>query len=383
MYPDLSYFFHDLLGTSVDNWTAIFKTFGLFLALAFFASAYVLKLEFRRKEKEGLLLPTEKKIVTNSSNVWSEILSNAFVIFLAGFKLPHIISNFSAFKSDPASIVFSLSGDWLIGILAGLGVFAYQYYKSKDRLNREEKTIITKVYPHQKISDITIVAAISGIIGARVFSILENLDSFYNDPLGQLLSGSGLTVYGGVIVATFIVLWYVSKHQISKLHMMDAGSLALLMGYIVGRMGCQFSGDGDWGIPNDSASPSWIPDWLWSYGYPHNITKQGKLMEDCVGEYCFEMIPGVYPTPVYEILMCGIIFFGLWMVRKKIKIAGLMFFLYLIFSGIERYLIEFIRVNDKYEFLGFQYSQGQWIALGSVLIGIIGSIVLINKSKST
>ncbi len=382
MYPDLSYFFNDLFGTDVDNWTAIFKTFGLFLALAFFAAAYILKLEFKRKESEGLLHPVDKKIVTGPQNVWGEILSNTLLFFILAWKLPFIARHFTEFKQDPASIVFNLNGDWLIGIFIALGMFGYSYYKNKERLHIKEETRLVKVYPHQKIGDITIVAAISGIIGARFFSILENLDSFYSDPLGQIFSGSGLTVYGGVIVATFVVLWYVSKNGISKLHMMDAGALSLLMGYIVGRMGCQFSGDGDWGIPNSAEAPSGIPQWLWSYDYPHNITKQGQKMVDCIGEYCNHLVPGVYPTPVYEIFMCGLIFAGLWMMRKRITIPGMMFFLYLIFSGIERYLIEFIRVNDKYEFLGFNYSQGQWIALASVLIGIVGSILLWQRSKN-
>lgn len=383
MYPDLSYLFNDIFGTQVDNWTAVFKTFGLFLALAFFASAYILKLEFLRKEKEGVLQALTQKIESSPKTIWTEMIINSLILFVAGWKLPFIASNFEAFKLDPSSVIFNGNGNFLIGLGLALLGFAYQYYSNKEKLAAGIETKDIKVYPHQKVSDITVVAALSGVAGARIFSISENIDSFLNDPIGQLFSGSGLTVYGGVILATIVLMWYVKKHGIPRLEMCDAGSLALLMGYIVGRMGCQFSGDGDWGIKNEVASPSWwfFPDWAWTYTYPHTVTKQGVPIKDCIGEYCTQLSPGVYPTPVYEIIMCLGIFAFLWSIRRRIKIPGMMFAFYLFFSGIERFLIEFIRVNDRYEFLGFNFSQGQWLSVVSIILGIVGSIYLWKRAE--
>ena len=80
-----------------------------------------------------------------------------------------------------------------------------------------------------------------------------------------------------------------------------------MMGYGVGRMGCQFSGDGDWGIVNEAPKPSWFifPDWAWAYEYPHNVLNEGVRMVNCVGNHCMKLSPPVYPTPIYEITFCS------------------------------------------------------------------------------
>ena len=235
--------------------------------------------------------------------------------------------------------------------------------------------------PHQRVGDITIVAAISGILGARLFSILENFGDFIQDPIGQLFSGSGLTIYGGLILAFIVVTWYVRKKGITPIHVMDAAAPALIVGYAVGRMGCQLAGDGDWGIVNAAAVPDWffLPDWLWSFDYPRNVLNEGVLMENCVGRYCHRLDPPVYPTPAYEIIMGAVIFIILWMLRKKAKVAGTIFFVYVLLNGVERFIIENIRVNPRYTFLGIELSQAQYIALGLVAVGAIGLYQLYRK----
>lgn len=79
--------------------------------------------------------------------------------------------------------------------------------------------------------------------------------------------------------------------------------------------------------------------------------------------------------------MFAVIFAILWFLRKRIKAAGVLFFIYLIFNGIERFIIEIIRVNDRYDFLGMQLSQAQIIAIFLVLIGIIGSVIFWQRGK--
>ena len=385
MYPDLSYFLHDLFGTAVDNWTSIFKTFGLFLGISFFASAYVLYLEFKRKEKEGLLKPIVQTVEIGKGVNITEVILNALIGFVFGFKIPLIASDFEAFKENAAGIVFSTDGNFAVGILV-FAIFAGYYYwqGNKNKLPKPQKKQ-QKIFPHQRVGDITIVAAIFGIIGSRLFSLLENLDAFLSDPIGQLFSGSGLTIYGGLILAFIAVYLYVKKIGIPPIHVMDSVAPALIMGYAVGRLGCHFSGDGDWGIINEAAKPSWffLPDWMWSYDYPRNVLADGIPIEGCEGKYCNRLSPGVFPTPFYETFLSLVIFSILWFFRKRLHVAGTLFFLYCFLNGIERVFIEGIRVNERYEFMNFNLSQAQYIAIGLILTGIIGYVYLIKKDRST
>ena len=109
------------------------------------------------------------------------------------------------------------------------------------------------------------IAAISGIIGAKIFANLENWDDFLNDPLGQIFSFSGLTFYGGLIFGTITVILYAKKHNIKITYLADVFAPSLILAYGIGRFGCYFSGDGDWGITsNMSQKPIFIPDWFWN-----------------------------------------------------------------------------------------------------------------------
>ena len=382
MYPDLSYFFHDLFGTQTDNWLAIFKTFGVFLAFAFLASAFVLYKELRRKEKEGIFNPQKFISIYTKDAIIKESLFNGLLIGFACFKLPFIWDNWELFKSNPASIVFNLKGNVFTGLLGGIALAAFNYYKGmQSPLLNERKEI--KVYPSSKISDITVVTAISGVLGARLFSILENLDAFLKDPIGQLLSGSGLTVYGGLIVGFIAGYWYVRKLGMDGKHAMDACAPAIVMGQLVGRMGCQFSGDGDWGIVNTAPKPSWfaLPDWVWVYDYPRNVLQRGEKMADCVGDYCNHLVPGVFPTPIYEVTGYAITFSILWFLRKRIKTSGVLFFIFMILSGIVRFFVEDLRVNETYELLGMFWSFSKYIAVGIIVVGLAGVTWLLQKAK--
>lgn len=382
MFPDLSYFLHYVFGTQPDNWTAIFKTFGLFLGMCFFVSAYILYIEFKRKEKEGLLTPRRVKVVEGQGPNWTEGIINSLIVFFLGFKIPYIASHFEDFKTDGAGMVFSSKGNIGIGILflvLSIGYFLWNKNKAKQNVKKE---VFKNLYPHQRVGDITVVAAIFGILGSRLFSIFENMESFFRDPLGQLFSGSGLTIYGGLILAFIAVYYYVKKNGIPPIHVMDAVAPALIVGYGVGRLGCQFSGDGDWGIVNELAKPGWffLPDWLWSYSYPHNVLNEGIPIVGCEFIHCSELSPGVFPTPIYETFFCLLIFLILWALRKRLHVAGALFFVYMILNGIERFFIEKIRVNEKYDFLGLDLSQAQYIAIAFILVGI-GALVYLYKFK--
>ena len=151
----------------------------------------------------------------------------------------------------------------------------------------EPVTKTIPLYPHHLIGDITIIAAISGLVGAKIFALIEDLPTFFADPVGTFFSGSGLAIYGGLIGGFVGVSIYLKKKQIPVVHVLDAVAPALIIAYGIGRLGCHFSGDGDWGIVNTLAQPSWwfLPDWLWAYDYPQNVLREGVFIEGCEVKY--------------------------------------------------------------------------------------------------
>ncbi len=383
MYPDLSYLFHDLFGTPRDNWISIFKTFGLLLVLAILVGAYLLYKELKRRQTEGQYTGKKVKFVVGKPASPSEIGSNALLGFVLGYKLLYIFQDFEAFKADAAGIILSLTGNMLGGLLGAVAFGAYKWWEGNRQKLPKPKEKVTTIYPHDRIGDITIVAAITGLIGAKIFAIIEDLPTFFADPIGMFFSGSGLAIYGGLVGGFLGVTYYLKRHDIPFWPTADAIAPALIMGYAVGRIGCQLSGDGDWGIVA-AEQPGWwfLPDWLWSYDYPNNVINEGVPIEGCVGNYCRHLTEGVYPTPLYEIILSLLIFAILWAFRKRLQTyTGTLFFLYLILNGIERFIIEKIRVNQEYEFL-FNWTQAQIIAVSLMLIGAIGMYLRWRRVKA-
>ncbi len=148
------------------------------------------------------------------------------------------------------------------------------------------------------------------------------------------------------------------------------------------------SGDGDWGIPNLAPKPhwlSWVPDWMWTFKFPHNVSMedQGNIIPDCVGKFCNELKLPVYPTSFYESVICILLFLFLWSIRDRIKIPGIMFGIYLILNGVERFFIELIRVNTKYHVAGINFTQAELISICCVIFGITLIIAGLNREKKT
>ncbi|MFM8433076.1 MAG: prolipoprotein diacylglyceryl transferase, partial [Bacteroidota bacterium] len=173
------------------------------------------------------------------------------------------------------------------------------------------------------------------------------------------------------------VLWYARKNSIPLVHLCDSAAPGLMLAYGTGRIGCQLSGDGDWGIDNTAPKPDWmsfLPDWSWSYTYPHNVINEGVPIPGCYGRYCSELSTAVFPTPLYEAVACILFFFLIWGLRKNITIPGRIFSLYLLLNGIERFLVELIRVNSKYHLSGFSFTQAQLISFLLLITGISGWI---------
>jgi phosphatidylglycerol---prolipoprotein diacylglyceryl transferase len=401
MYPDLSYILHALIGTQPDNIFSIVKTFGLFLVFAILSAAFLLAKELKRKEDEGLLKPVKIKVIEGKPASVADLALNGLFGFILGFKFFYIFSHKDDFIYDPASVVFSTDGNWMWGIILALVFAGIKFYeKNKKKLPKPVERVVT-VHPYERMGDITVIAAVSGILGAKIFALAEDVGALFSGEMtfsqmmDQFFSGSGLAIYGGLIVAFFAVSFYVKKKGIAPIHVMDAIAPALLIAYGIGRLGCHFSGDGDWGIVNLAANPGWLPDWLWAFDYPHNVidsrqhdpltgallNEQITKIPDCTWRYCTKLTNPVWPTSVYEFLMMMILGGSLWVIRKKVKIAGMLFFIYLIMNGFERFWIEKIRVNPKNELFGMQTTQAEFIAVLFMLIGIIGCVVLWRRSK--
>src|SRR6476646_8778284 len=102
------------------------------------------------------------------------------------------------------------------------------------------------VPPQDVVPDLTVVVMFAGIIGARIFHILEHTDQFMADPWSMIFTRSGLSIFGGLIVGTLAGLVCVRRWKLPLRPLLDAAAPAMMIGYAIGRIGCQVSGDGDW-----------------------------------------------------------------------------------------------------------------------------------------
>jgi len=427
MYPNLYYAFEDLFGLKLGILRFV-NSFGFFVALAFLLAAYVLTRELKRKERDGLLQSQDVKITVGQPANAADLLLNFFLGFILGYKIVGLFLTSKDEAPDPQQYIFSAQGNWVSGILLGLFFMGVKWYeKNKQKLAKpEERTI--RIWPHDRVGDIVIYAALFGFIGAKLFHNFENWDDFRANPIEALLSFSGLTFYGGLICATLAIWTYARKHKIGFVHLCDAAASALILAYAIGRIGCQVSGDGDWGILNSAyvtgadskavradstqfntalnanstyylqqfpglqlsevhktptVAPAWLPNWMFAFSYPHNVLSDGVRIPGCEGQYCSRLPIPVYPTPFYETIMGLILFAFLWAIRSRLKIPGTMFAIYLVLNGIERFTIEQIRVNNKMNFLGLHPTQAELIAVCLSLCGVALYLYLLQRSRRT
>ncbi|MDP2885422.1 MAG: prolipoprotein diacylglyceryl transferase [Ignavibacteria bacterium] len=213
---------------------------------------------------------------------------------------------------------------------------------------------------------ITLIALVAGVAGAKLLFLIENWDYFLDDPIGMAFSPSGLTFFGGFLLAAFSIYLYLRKRGIRFLLAADAIAPGLLLAYGIARIGCHLAGDGDYGFPT---TLPWGTDY--SKGtYPPSVAF--KNIPEIANTFPGGIVPDhtlCHPTPMYEFLICGILFWVLWRLRTKLQPEGKLFMLYLIVAGLERFLIEFVRINPR-SALGL--SEAQLIALALVLVGLLG-----------
>lgn len=382
MYPNLYYAFRDLFGV---EWPALrfINSFGFFVALSFILAAVVLAAELKRKSKQGLLQPVEIQVLVGKPASITELILNFLLGFILGYKIIALFILDKSVTDDPQAFIFSDRGSWPAGILLGILFAGLKWWEKKKQVLEKPEMRKLRIWPQDRVGEITIIALVFGLIGAKLFDTFENWNDFIKDP-SSIFSARGLTFYGGLICAALAIWFYAKKNKIGFWHLNDAAAPGLMLAYSVGRLGCQVAGDGDWGIENPYPKPfSWLPDWLWAYTYPHNVNEMGERIPGCLDpKYCFELSQAVFPTPLYETIVCFLLFLLLWLVRKKIKTPGLLFALYLMFNGIERFFVELIRVNVKMNFLGLQITQAELISFLLFFSGLIIFYFLYRRSMA-
>ena len=219
------------------------------------------------------------------------------------------------------------------GLMFGLGFVAAGALIAK-RFNELGK-------PADWAYEMAFVALIGGLIGSRLDFLIQNWDDVKDDILGSIFSGSGLVWYGGAIGGAIAVLLWARYRGILRLALLDLAAVPLAIGYAIGRVGCQLSGDGDYGR-------AW--DGPWAMAYP---------------DATVPIDTPVHPTPIYETLAMGLIAIVLWRLRDRFR-PGIIFALYLLLAGLERFLVEFVRRNED---VALGLTQAQWLSVAMMLIG--------------
>ena len=243
------------------------------------------------------------------------------------------------FKIGPVTI-------YSFGLMAAIGFLTAGFLLERElaRVGRDKELA----------GSIIIAALIGGIIGSKIYYLMENPELLSHDFLGSVFSGAGLVWYGGLIGGLLAVTWWIRRKKLPFLLVADLMGPLLLMGQGFGRVGCFLAGDGDYGPPTD------VP---WAMAFPNGVVPT--------------LVP-VHPTPVYDFILLFTLFFILWSLRKKNFKRGTIFGLFGIFMGCERFFTEFWRTNPKVLFDTFSLAQVLSVLL---LFTGIGLIIYVNYFK--
>lgn len=199
-------------------------------------------------------------------------------------------------------------------------------------------------------------AAVGGIVGSKLWAVLQDLPGLMADPIGTIFSGSGFVWYGGLIGGTLAVSWAIIRNRLPWLVVVDCIAPTLALAHGIGRIGCQLAGDGDWGTVSDLPWAMAYPEAIVGWPYPEGVR--------------------VHPTPVYEMLAYFAVFAFLWARRTRPHPDGQQFWWYLVLASGARFVIEFWRINPIVA-VGLSAAQ-----LFSLLLAAIGAWRLLAQRRS-
>jgi phosphatidylglycerol---prolipoprotein diacylglyceryl transferase len=203
---------------------------------------------------------------------------------------------------------------------------------------------------------IVALTVVAGIVGAKLWHVLDSPAEFRADGWSVLWSTGGFAWFGGLIAGILALIVQGKQTGLRGLRMLDLASPAAAVGYAMGRIGCLTSGDGDYGIPSN------LP---WAMGFPNGIDPTP---------------PGVrvHPTPIYELIAGLLIAWWLWVRGGKPRPAGEIVGEYLLLTGLARFLVEFIRRNPH---VLWGMSNAQLASVGSVVVGMVLIWIAAKRTK--
>ncbi len=318
--------------------------YGLMLALGFIVANALLTSELRRK---SMNVDVSIPFLQISRVLYVVVVGIFFLTYMTQYSIGLLAENV---VSAPLHILIA-------ACVLGVGWFLFSPTPAPHPSKARNFDLATAI---------TFIALIGGVLGSKLLFLLENVKDFMSEPFSLAFSPSGLTFFGGLILVTVLLYWICEKAGVPFLGMADATSPGLLLAYGIGRIGCHLAGDGDYGFPTT------LP---WGTNYSKGTYPPSFAFRDfpeITSKYPGGVVPDTtlcHPTPVYEFLMCGVLFLVLWRFRKTLKPDGKIFMLYLMFAGVERFSVEFIRVNPRI-ILGL--SEAQVIAVLMLCIGAYG-----------
>ena len=323
-------------------------SFGLMLGISFIIGSTLMTSELNRK-----------KINVDASEPIIFLLRILYISILIFFILAALVES-SSFEKITSVLFDSTIHLFVALVYVGVGILLF-------------KKPATGTF--DLASGITLICLLFGVTGSKILYLIENWQSFMVDPLTETFSPGGLTWYGGFLLVTTVIFRFARKIKISFWQIADATSPGLLWAYGIARIGCHLSGDGDYGFPT---TLPWGTDY--SNGtYPPSLAFKG--FPEITSKFPGGIVPDntlCQPTPIYEFIICTILFALLWRNRTKITGTGRMFMWYLIAAGAERFSIEFIRINPR---IMFGLSEAQLISIVLILFGVYGLTVIRRDEK--
>ncbi len=201
---------------------------------------------------------------------------------------------------------------------------------------------------------LAVAAAVGGFVGARVYWLAEHWSEVRPDVLHHALAGAGFTWYGGLLGGAAAVIGVALFKRLSLGLAANVMAPAVALGYAVGRIACQFAGDGTYGRPSD------LP---WAMSYPRGAMPTTVRVQ---------------PTPVYETLSMLVVFLILYRLARRPQPGWYVFAWFLVLSGVERFAIEFLRRNPVF---AAGLTPPQWFALAGVILG--GVMLVVIRARQT